>query len=439
MSQKTRNFWMTGIVCSGLVFMLALLPAFLRGSDTKKSSPPHKLVVHEWGTFTSFSGTDGINLEFRPLVTNDLPRFVMSAFKQPGSPFGQYFDGSKNLYIARQRMETPVTYFYTDVPRTVNVRVDFPKGMLTEWFPVVKRFDAGKKRDSHAIAGSAFLDWGSVRLIPPAEFASVRLRDPKKEAIPASLPSVSVNDHYGRARETDSAIVETFDINRASHFEKFLFYRGIGNFDLPIKLSALGNNRFEITNTSDEPSGGLLLVRIENDGVRFTRIDPVSPRAAIEVILPESESSLDQLTGAMVHELRSAGLYEKEAVAMVNTWRTSWFGETGTRLLYLVPGKLTDKLLPLRVEPAPDETVRVLVGRLETITPEDGQILANGIAGNTHEPKPTDDAIKARLKQLGRFAEPAIQFLSSTTSDAITRERLNAILGELRSGKLVTY
>jgi hypothetical protein len=182
-----------------------------------------------------------------------------------------------------------------------------------------------------------------------------------------------------------------------------------------------------------------MLVRIDNEQVRFTHIDPVNPRAAIEVILPESESSLDQLTGAMVHELTSAGLYVKEAVAMVNTWRTSWFGETGTRLLYLVPGKLTDKLLPLKVEPAPDETVRVLVGRLETITPEDGQLLLHGIAGNANEPKPTDDAIKARLKQLGRFAEPAIQFLVSTTNDAATRDRLNAVLGQLRSGKLVRY
>jgi len=26
------------------------------------------LTVHEWGTFTSFSGSDAVKLEFRPLV-----------------------------------------------------------------------------------------------------------------------------------------------------------------------------------------------------------------------------------------------------------------------------------------------------------------------------------------------------------------------------------
>lgn len=35
-----------------------------------------RFLVHEWGTFTSFAGSDGAKLEFRPLVDNDLPPFV---------------------------------------------------------------------------------------------------------------------------------------------------------------------------------------------------------------------------------------------------------------------------------------------------------------------------------------------------------------------------
>src|SRR5262249_46033668 len=152
-----------------------------------------------------------------------------------------------------------------------------------------------------------------------------------------------------------------------SHFEKFLFYRGLGNFDLPMTLVAQGNDRFEVTNGADEASGPLLLVRIEDGRVRFTRTDPLKPHSAIEFDLPSAESSVDHLAEAMVHELTAAGLYEKEAWAMVNTWRSSWFGESGTRLLHLVPSSLTEKLLPLTIEPAPTERVRVLVGRLETI------------------------------------------------------------------------
>src|SRR5260221_989728 len=62
-------------------------------------------VVHEWGTFTNFSGTDGVQLDFRPLVDNELPPFV---YDRP--MHGTWWLGKGRR--ARQRMETPVTYFY---------------------------------------------------------------------------------------------------------------------------------------------------------------------------------------------------------------------------------------------------------------------------------------------------------------------------------------
>jgi hypothetical protein len=427
MSRRTRTIW-AGTIGTGLVAIaLVLLPALLEGYDHRAAPPSGKLVMHEWGTFTSFAGSDGVNLEFRPLATNDLPQFVRSPFSQPSIL-------SKPLVFAKQRMETPVTYFYTDVPRVVNVRVDFPQGMLTEWYPVVKHFESGKKTKDRALGG-AFLDWGAVRLTPPARFAGVRVRDRKGQAVPASLPAVAANDHYGRARETDSAIVETVDAHRGSHFEKFLFYRGLGNFELPIKLIALGNDRFEVTNSAEDASGALLLVRIENRRVRFARMDPIKPRSAIEVRLPGEESTVEGLVEATVRELTGAGLYEKEALAMVNTWRGSWFGENGTRLLYLVPGALTDELLPLVVDPAPDERVRVLVGRLETLTPEDCQRLAHVLAGSGADEKATRQAVQAELASLGRFADPAIQLAIDQSGDPATRGRLEAILANIRGAK----
>jgi hypothetical protein len=430
MSRTTRTIWAGGIAILLVVFGLILLPALLQGRDNRQTSPPGKLVVHEWGTFTSFAGSDGVNLEFRPLVANDLPRFIMNPFSQPGtiSPF------VKQQFVARQRMETPITYFYTDVPRVVNVRVDFPQGMLTEWYPVVKHFESGKSSKDRAL-GRAYLNWGPVGLTPPAQFADIRVRGPKGAAVPASLPPVKAGDHYGRARETDSAIVETVDAKRGSHFEKFLFYRGLGNFELPIKLVALGHDRFEVTNSGEDATGALFLVRIENDRVRFTRIDPISPRSAVEIDLPGAESTVDRLAEATVGELSAAGLFEKEALAMVHTWRTSWFGENGTRLLYLVPNKTTDELLPLAVEPAPDECVRILVGRLETLTPEDCRQLVRVLAGSGADEQPSAESVQAELATLGRFAEPAIQFAIGQTSDPPSRVRLAAILADIRGGK----
>jgi hypothetical protein len=438
MSAKSRNIAAGTIATGCIAIALLFVPAILKGFDAGRSTKPSKLIVHEWGTFTSFSGSDGVNLEFRPLVTSDLPRFVMNLQKQPGSPIP--YLGKDNFY-ALQRMETPVTYFYTDVPRTVNVRVDFPKGLLTEWYPVAKNIAFGKEKkpnDAKFLSmesvpkGPAFLDWGDVRLTPPDQFANIRMRGPKDKPVPAMLQRVDEKDHYGRARETDSSYVETVDTYGRSHFEKFLFYRGVGNFELPVKLTALGNNRFEVSNSGDDATGVLLLIRIEYDRIHFTRIDPVSPKSVIEVTLPEYETTIDELVDATVRTLTAAGLYEKESLAMVNTWRNSWFGEDGTRLLYLVPGKITDKLLPLTIDPVPDERVRILVGRLETITPEDSKNLVSRLVGSNPNKKHTKEEIDAELKPLGRFAEPALQFVMGQTNDAQTRSRLELILKQVR-------
>src|SRR5581483_11455330 len=95
------------------------------------------LIVHEWGTFTSVQAGDGVPLSWKPLETSRLPRFVHD-WKAAGlgrlssSPFGGFGKGS---IITLQRMETPVVYFYTDKERTVDLSVQFPKGLITEWFP----------------------------------------------------------------------------------------------------------------------------------------------------------------------------------------------------------------------------------------------------------------------------------------------------------------
>jgi hypothetical protein len=44
--------------------------------DPLVASDRGKLIVHEWGTFTNFAGADGVQLDFRPLVDNELPPFV---------------------------------------------------------------------------------------------------------------------------------------------------------------------------------------------------------------------------------------------------------------------------------------------------------------------------------------------------------------------------
>jgi hypothetical protein len=68
-------------------------------------------------------------------------------------------------------------------------------------------------------------------------------------------------------------------------------------------------------------------------------------------------------------QLERSGLYPREASAMLATWRDTWT-EEGCRVFYVLPRAAVDEILPLTVQPEPSELVRVLVGRLEILTPE---------------------------------------------------------------------
>src|SRR5262245_38872698 len=86
------------------------------------------LITHEWGTFTSVAGEDGNPVAWTPLAqSSDLPCFV---HRMDGR---NYKFGPQSPSLVR--METPVLYFYTPRSMSLSVRVDFPKGLITEWYP----------------------------------------------------------------------------------------------------------------------------------------------------------------------------------------------------------------------------------------------------------------------------------------------------------------
>src|SRR6266478_1920115 len=90
------------------------------------STEPSGLTVHEWGTFTSVAGEDGSAVDWDALgCKDDLPGFV--------NDFG--YRGFKWRLRGTVRMETPVVYFYSPREVEVHVKVTFPKGLITEWYP----------------------------------------------------------------------------------------------------------------------------------------------------------------------------------------------------------------------------------------------------------------------------------------------------------------
>src|SRR5262245_47059127 len=114
-------------VCVLAVAGFALVPVAAPPAPTQDTSPS-QLVVHEWGTFTSFSGSNGVPVGFEP-NNNDLPSFVYHTV-------GYYQEkGGRLRYGGLVSMETPVIYFYADRAMRVGVKVDFPRGWITEWYP----------------------------------------------------------------------------------------------------------------------------------------------------------------------------------------------------------------------------------------------------------------------------------------------------------------
>jgi hypothetical protein len=120
--------------------------------------------------------------------------------------------------------------------------------------------------------------------------------------------------------------------------------------------------------------------------------------------------------------LISEGLYEKEADAMLETWRDSWF-EEGLRLFYILPRKTTDAIIPINLAPEPGELVRVLVGRTELLTPEMEKTVAAKVRTLSDPSLTVRQAALQDINRYGRFTESILtQILSHTADPGIKKE-----------------
>jgi hypothetical protein len=359
----------------------ALFASGLLAAPGAAADNPKDVVVHEWGTFSTFSGSNGKNLVFQP-YDDDLPDFTHGyrPRKSKEGPAG----GSISL-------ETPVLYFYTERPLTASVRVGFPKGTLTEWYP-------------HAAWTEHRLVWQDVKVLPHEE---VQLLSERKRS------------RYYAARETDATPLRTTFQNdegkKGTEEEKFLFYRGVGTFELPLTVRAHPDGKFDVAWRGKEPLDDLILLRVEGGKLRFSvfSLEKGSHGAIHDNLqVPETDATEKELGDTLARMLTSKGLFEKEARAMVKTWRSAWFGEEGTRVLYVLPNRLTDELLPLRIEPKPDTLVRVLVGRHDVLTPEREKRIDTLVADlhrETPGEEPKREAAAKELQNLGRYFGAAHQ------------------------------
>lgn len=362
----------------------------------KKNVPAeNRLVVHEWGTFTSIAGKDGVALEWRPLNgPSDLPKFVHTIAE--GSRGLRHVPGKGEL-TAAIRMETPVLYFYSASEMDVSVRVDFPKGKITEWYPQARSVETG-------------IDWGRLKVMPGAA---------------VNLPVESSSSHYYPARETDAAPVQVCGTSgRLGQQEKFLFYRGVGTFDLPLSVK-LEDDQVVLKNGGQDEIAHLIIFENRGGKIGYQLSDALTGEMKSQ--RPALDKNVDSLQQDLKQILVSAGLYEKEAAAMIKTWRSSWF-EEGLRVFYILPRSATDSVLPVTIEPRPAELVRVLIGRAEVITPEMERAVEQRVSQLSDPSPEVREKALSEIRKYGRFSEPILKRILAEERNEAVREQLRELI-----------
>jgi hypothetical protein len=360
-----------------LVLLLAL--SYLFVSPSLAQQP---FVVHEWGTFTTLTGSDGVLLpglyheeEYLPYFVQHFPGFSGSGFIHKG------------LYLqcdnVTLKMETPVIYFYSDKARSISVRVDWPAGTISQWYPYCSAGEIPSYYGTidFATQHNGWIQWNANILAHSPSDTTGMWKDGETHT-------------WQAPRATDANIIT----DSLGNVEKYLFYRGVGNASFMdggtnanyfLKTTFQGNTLnienlthynilygFVFERKVDEITGDSINViwwsGAINDGEKIQCTPP-----AVNVA-----STFEPTLTTFRNKLVEKGLFLKEADAMIDTWRQSYFGTPGVRVLWIVPKVATSKSLPMSITPKPDDIQRILVARSEILTPQFEKMLVLNGTGN---------------------------------------------------------
>ncbi len=395
------------LACAVFTLSFAALPVLFR-AQAPPSDPA--LTAHEWGTFTSIAGRDGRAAEWLPLTgSTDLPSFV------------EHFQtvDFKGGLRGTVRMETPVLYFYTSHPTTLSVHVSFAQGLITEWYPHANHVEPVNLQSQTRMV-SYLNDWNRQHKQPDSSISwdTIAL-EPNSSA---SLLHEDRTNHYYAARQTSSTPLR-IRTQAGDQTEKFLFYRGVASFSVPISAQLARDGKILAQNHGAQEIPAMLLFERRGDKLGFHIADASAAQLTLDP--PELNATMDTLKQAVEDILIAQGLYQDEAQAMFETWRDSWF-EEGSRLLYIVPRQFVDSVLPLTMAPAPAQTVRAFVGRLELVTPATQRDVEQALT--VHDQK--------TLTRYGRFLVPILENMIAGERNAAKKAQLFEYLNNVSNAQI---
>ena len=432
------------------IVAIAVVLRFVNFAFAQEREASDSLVVHEWGTFTSLqdelgNAVGGINSDDEP-VPAFVHRVSGNLIVSPRANIS--FLLAKSVPLAHpdvtMRLETPVVYFHPPRRRTtplrVNVEVAFPAGWLSEFYPQADVDAPGVKGSSFGSITSATLgqlNWNDLAVGTDA--AGPETTEPVWLA-PRTVDAANVTATGGES-------------------ERFLFYRGVGHVDSPLRVSQDAANKslvitanspvVEASTNSDFVIPAMWLVDVRQDGaLAFRELESVRVRndgrpqivATTPAKLEFDFSNLDadeltQLSSSIHTALIEDGLNADEADALLNTWKASYFQSPGLRLFYLLPREWTDHVLPMKLS-VDAKLVRTMIGRVEIVTPAQRDLLGQIAAGPTSKPDwqqqnplscaaPSVPADYRAYQSLGRFRNALVLDELKTPADRACAPTIN--------------
>lgn len=335
--------------------------------------------LHEWGTFTTVAGSDGVLLHGLQREEEALPAYVRHhpGFMNHHPAFIGSFPGipsyrGKRMPVpvknVKVKMETPVIYFHSDKAFEAEVKVGFEGGTISQWYPERSGGETFPKPPADAKPADRALDMskpyrGSIEwkidVLSPEESRDSVLFKPDDLV------------QWTRARVPEANAVR----NAQGETEGFLFYRGLGHFEPGLQTTISTDETLRIENRTGDAIPYLLIYERMTDGThRWSEHRDLAQGKSMELkesaFEHQGKGSFDEeLYRSLSTNLAAQGLLKSEARGMVETWWHSYFAAPGLRVFWVLPDDRTDAILPLEVTPAPEKTVRVIVGRSELIRP----------------------------------------------------------------------
>jgi hypothetical protein len=379
-----------------------------RGSDSSG------LVVHEWGTFLAMNGSDGVSLDGMYHEEHALPSFVHARSRD-----------QLRMPMSRLKGETPVIYFYPRNVMKVRVDVDFPTGLWTQWYPQATTVSPGLvQAGSPPRTRDGRISWDVT--VRPATMKNGTLPETSTDALWNHSRDVDAAYVYANSRPSVVAPYPAAPGSSGTEAERFIFYRGLGEVPLPIDVR-LANGR--LSGSTSERAGlhHLFILRVENGRGAYSYRTTLSPDEQLDEAVPSMDKALpidrfvEEVSVDVARRLYASGLYEPEALAMVNTWKSSYFKTDGVRLLFVMPQSWTDRFIPMRIEPKPQELVRVMVGRVELLDAQREQRAEEAIRNLASPVSSVRERAFETLRGEGRYVEPIVRRALKTTTDEQVR------------------